>query len=1083
MLVIAGEAAGSPGGLVTVPILLENQVPVRALQLRLTDVADELATVVVRSVGRGADLVPDANEQADGSVIAVLFSTGAALIAPGSGSVLEVDFRIRPDASPGTITLRLSDVQVADPDRIRLPAGTEDGHVVVQGSTATPTATPTPTSTPTSTPTDAPEPGSCCATHPDPGCEIPSCESCVCDLDPGCCSTAWDMQCAEIAAGSCQLICCPPMPTPTGTRTPTRIPTPTPTLSATPTATRTFTPTQTWTATPTATRALPDLIADSLEVVQAVQDLKNSVRLVANKRTFVRFHVHSASGLHEVTAQLRVAHGAEEIVLAPLNPDGHVVVRAQPNRAARDHGFLFAIPGAFLDGAITLTGEVNPGRSPTETSYANNAVSTTIHFEGAPRQNLIIYSADYRQNGRLYQASDLHRGRLEVYLRRAFPLSSLGVQLRRYYAGNQLPTCGQVNSFLYAKRFWDRTHGLVPPETRYYGMVDDGGGFMPGCAGGTPSFVAAGPTGEPRPSRFDWDTDDTYGDWYGAHELAHTWARRDVPFCGAGNGPYPYPGGRISPVLSGDGAFFGFDIVTRDIYEPSWKDLMSFCPNQWISDFTYEGLLDYFQRSSAAGSAAGDITPDADRLLVVGTIDPATNVVDLQPLFILPEAPDLKQPMPGNYAIALRDAIGNTLRRYPFTPDIGDSGPVDADPDRTTTVLIINELVPYVSGTARVDIEGPGLPHSIQPGPANPAVTLNGPNGGEVLAVDTGEPVTIAWTANDPDGDPLWFNVQYSADDGATWEMIAQNLRNTQVDLDPENLTRSEQARFRVWVSDGLHTASDESDAAFRVPNRVPVVEIITPQEGELVIQGSTLTLTGRATDDDPDGPIDDDRLTWFVDGLQVAEGRSRDVRTVDLTEGSHTITFQADDGEGGIATANVAIMIVTLCKAGECSAPGTDQLVVKPSVIDCDTGTGNLSYDISVGNPNHERQIDWAAAVWSAPWLQLRGQGRTPDSVTLACDAAGLPSGAYSETLIFSSQALPDQRSTVVVRLTIAPGCVGDCDRGGHVAIDELITGVNIALGSEPLSSCPAFDMGDDNTVEINELVSAVNNALNGCP
>ncbi len=52
-----------------------------------------------------------------------------------------------------------------------------------------------------------------------------------------------------------------------------------------------------------------------------------------------------------------------------------------------------------------------------------------------------------------------------------------------------------------------------------------------------------------------------------------------------------------------------------------------------------------------------------------------------------------------------------------------------------------------------------------------------------------------------------------------------------------------------------------------------------------------------------------------------------------------------------------------------------------------------------------------------------------------------------------------------------------------GSVAINELITGVNIALGSGPLSSCPSFDVNGDEMVEINELISAVNNALTGCP
>ena len=59
---------------------------------------------------------------------------------------------------------------------------------------------------------------------------------------------------------------------------------------------------------------------------------------------------------------------------------------------------------------------------------------------------------------------------------------------------------------------------------------------------------------------------------------------------------------------------------------------------------------------------------------------------------------------------------------------------------------------------------------------------------------------------------------------------------------------------------------------------------------------------------------------------------------------------------------------------------------------------------------------------------------------------------------------------------------CVGDCNGDGMVAINELITGVNIALGATPLSQCPSFDLNGDNMVGINELITAVNNALGVC-
>ena len=63
------------------------------------------------------------------------------------------------------------------------------------------------------------------------------------------------------------------------------------------------------------------------------------------------------------------------------------------------------------------------------------------------------------------------------------------------------------------------------------------------------------------------------------------------------------------------------------------------------------------------------------------------------------------------------------------------------------------------------------------------------------------------------------------------------------------------------------------------------------------------------------------------------------------------------------------------------------------------------------------------------------------------------------------------------------AQTCVGDCNGDGMVAINELIIGVNIALGSQPVSACPSFDVNNNGQVAINELILAVNNALNSCP
>ncbi|HTO56300.1 MAG TPA: hypothetical protein VMJ74_00840, partial [Pseudomonadales bacterium] len=58
----------------------------------------------------------------------------------------------------------------------------------------------------------------------------------------------------------------------------------------------------------------------------------------------------------------------------------------------------------------------------------------------------------------------------------------------------------------------------------------------------------------------------------------------------------------------------------------------------------------------------------------------------------------------------------------------------------------------------------------------------------------------------------------------------------------------------------------------------------------------------------------------------------------------------------------------------------------------------------------------------------------------------------------------------------------MGDCDDDGRVEVDELVKGVNIALGTLEFDACPAFDTDNDQHVGVNELVQAVNAALLGC-
>jgi len=60
---------------------------------------------------------------------------------------------------------------------------------------------------------------------------------------------------------------------------------------------------------------------------------------------------------------------------------------------------------------------------------------------------------------------------------------------------------------------------------------------------------------------------------------------------------------------------------------------------------------------------------------------------------------------------------------------------------------------------------------------------------------------------------------------------------------------------------------------------------------------------------------------------------------------------------------------------------------------------------------------------------------------------------------------------------------CVGDCDGDEEVRVNEIITLVNIALGTTSIAECGSGDADGDGQIAIGEIIQAVNSALNGCP
>src|SRR5438105_2676634 len=96
-----------------------------------------------------------------------------------------------------------------------------------------------------------------------------------------------------------------------------------------------------------------DLIAQSLEVTQGIQSGANSVRLVANQRTFVRFYVTASGGDARTTALLRATAGANSTTLSPSNSGGEIAVPAEVDRSNIQTAFLFELPDGYTAGSVT----------------------------------------------------------------------------------------------------------------------------------------------------------------------------------------------------------------------------------------------------------------------------------------------------------------------------------------------------------------------------------------------------------------------------------------------------------------------------------------------------------------------------------------------------------------------------------------------------------------------------------------------------------------------------------------------------------------------------------------------------------
>ncbi|MBX9962901.1 MAG: FG-GAP-like repeat-containing protein [Burkholderiales bacterium] len=380
----------------------------------------------------------------------------------------------------------------------------------------------------------------------------------------------------------------------------------------------------TWRSTPPAPAMGAGQVAvEGIESVQSTQDPSHSVTLIADKATFVRVYLSIASGSAptSVRGTLRVTNaetGAVTTVAAmaaaQLDPARNGNVRAK--RENLGFSLNFRLPAGFATRGIRVASLASVRSASTgATVGCSNCgrVVRTLRLATSSHLRLRLVGLSYTTGAPVNPVTRTPTARdfalTESWFRRAMPAAQIISSQTTVNANAAWPFgCGAANTQLATLRATEVGNGQ-DGRTHYYGLVSDAGGFMRGCAAGIPNapdptVVASGPAG----ANWTGDTDGSYADWYGGHEVGHTFGRFHPGFCGETQDDltgYPFPAGQLS---HNDGNFDGFDAgdpantIARTVLPGTTSfDVMTYCAQpQWPSAYTYQGIRARLNRENAA---------------------------------------------------------------------------------------------------------------------------------------------------------------------------------------------------------------------------------------------------------------------------------------------------------------------------------------------------------------------------------------------------------------------------------------------------------------------------------------------------
>lgn len=674
--------------------------------------------------------------------------------------------------------------------------------------------------------------------------------------------------------------------------------------------------------------------ANPIEITQAVQHPNDSLSLVANKATAARVYGLTTNvPFGQYTKVL--LYGSSGGVDRPGSPLATTYTAPTViNRNSLNSSANFSLPASWLNGTVTFSSYIADFQNPKHTASTGG---TTLAY--TPKSALTVWivpiNAGTNQNPVLVAQSEIDRQ--ESYMRAIYPLSNINFVQKSWTVlgpttvNNAISALNTyysnvVFAWIISVIFLGKQPYTLPDQI--YGFTPSGGGLSDPVWAGGAGRVARGFIG-------------TSGEGTMAHEINHnldrsangTWGRHVNPNgtgCGAA-GPdpsWPYANPNINEV--------GFDTrfpwhssgSSLTVIPSTVPDIMSYCgsgfasPTKWISDYRWSNLFNNFTTSASdqmlaqvqeqlkALQASGQAPTQVGfppMYYVSGQINRDGTGV-LNPLLVQPGIASLPpQSDVHNAAIIFMDAAGKPTSTTNFNIEFLDDPeePVNtAHFNFQIPVPVIIGLAPTAGGKVVLQYNGNTIAEIDQPSQA-PTIAITSPKGGE----NAKGSITVSWTATVAQGATASFNVLYSNDNGNTWLPLASNLTGNSLDVDLSKLPGGAQAMFKVVVSDGFNNAEANSPT-FTSAGTPPDVTILKPAPGDVAAPGTTLTLSGEATDQ-LGNPVADDSLAWS-EGTgpdAVALGTGGEI-TASLAPGLHTLTLTATDSLGQTGQAQVTVLI-----------------------------------------------------------------------------------------------------------------------------------------------------------------------------